>query len=170
MTIVVHASGGGAPGVLTIGGAEYRCAIGRGGIMPGKREGDGASPAGIWPLRRVLYRADRIARPETNLPLAVIQPDDGWCDAPGDPAYNRQVVLPYAASHEELWREDKLYDVVTIIGYNDDPVVAGLGSAIFLHVATMDYAPTAGCAALGLDDLLNVLAELGPGSTLEFRN
>jgi L,D-peptidoglycan transpeptidase YkuD (ErfK/YbiS/YcfS/YnhG family) len=164
MNVVIHADSR-----VAIGDTSYRAAIGRNGIVTDKREGDGASPAGIWPLRRVMYRADRLLRPETNLPLSVIQPDDGWCDAPGDDAYNTAVKLPYPASHEELWREDRLYDVVAVIGYNDDPVVPGRGSAIFLHVATPDYARTAGCVALALDDLLNVLAELGPGSTLEFK-
>jgi L,D-peptidoglycan transpeptidase YkuD (ErfK/YbiS/YcfS/YnhG family) len=165
MKIVVHGDGW-----LVAGTQAYRAAIGRGGISANKREGDGASPEGLWPLRQVMYRADRLGRPESNLPLREIRKTDGWCDAPGDPAYNRLVALPYAPSHEDLWRDDHVYDVIAVVGYNDDPPRAGLGSAIFLHVAQPDYAPTAGCAALALDDLLNVLAECGPGSTLEFTN
>ena len=66
-----------------------------------------------------------------------------------------------------LWREDGLYDLVVILGYNDDPPVAGRGSAIFLHVARPDYAPTQGCVALARPDLEAVLALAAPGSVLE---
>src|SRR3546814_4591305 len=72
------------------------------------------TPVGRWPLRRVLYRADRIARPVTVLPCQPIAPDDGWCDDPADPAYNRPVRLPYPARHERLTRDDHLYDLVVV--------------------------------------------------------
>ena len=100
------------------------------------------------------------------MPLSGIAQDDGWCDAPGDPAYNRPVKLPYSASAERLWREDHLYDIIVVLGFNDDPVVAGKGSAIFLHLAKADYAPTAGCVALALDDMLAALAQLKPGDCI----
>ena len=108
----------------------------RPGVKPAadKREGDLASPAGVWPIRRVLYRPDRGAAPATALPAAQIAPDDGWCDAPGDPDYNRPVYLPYPASAEHMWLESGVYDIVVILGHNDDPVVPGMGSAIFLHL------------------------------------
>ncbi len=149
------------------GGRSFRCAIGRGAIAREKREGDGVTPIGRWPIRRVLYRADRVAAPETPFDCAAIGPDDGWCDDPGDPAYNRPVRLPYAASHERMTRDDGLYDVVVVLGHNDDPVVSGAGSAIFLHVARDDYGPTEGCVALALPDLLEVLRTAGPGSAVD---
>src|SRR5277367_6867478 len=95
-------------GRLSLAGRDVRCALGRAGVRsaPGKREGDGATPAGLWPLRGVLWRPDRLAAPSSRLPVGPIQPDDGWCDAPGDPAYNRPVHLPYPGSAERLWRED----------------------------------------------------------------
>jgi L,D-peptidoglycan transpeptidase YkuD (ErfK/YbiS/YcfS/YnhG family) len=140
-------------------GQTYRCAIGRAGIVATKREGDHASPLGCFALRRVLYRADRLAAPQTALPVAAIDPDDGWCDAPEDTAYNQPVTLPYRASAEMLWREDHLYDVVVVLGHNDSPVVAGCGSAIFMHIAQADYSPTEGCVALAQEDLLGVLSD-----------
>ncbi len=145
-----------------------RCALGKGGVVDAahKREGDGASPLGDWPIRRVFFRPDRLQAPKTGLNLQEILADDGWCDAPGDENYNRLVKLPYPASAEKMWREDSVYDVVVELGYNDDPAVDGLGSAIFLHVKRGDYEPTEGCVALSLDDLLNVLADAGPGSSL----
>ena len=150
---------------------QVRCALGRGGVKPAaeKREGDGASPAGVWPMRRVLWRADRLVRPATALPLTAIGEADGWCDAPGDPNYNRPVRLPYLASAERLWLDEGLYDVVVVLGYNDDPPVAGMGSAIFLHVARPDYAPTAGCVAVALRDLLETLALAEPGDAVEIK-
>ncbi|HZS83321.1 MAG TPA: L,D-transpeptidase family protein [Stellaceae bacterium] len=140
-------------------GARLRCALGRGGVSARKCEGDGTTPVGSWPMRRLLYRADRVDRPTTFLAASPIAPDDGWCDAPADRNYNRPVKLPYAASAECLWREDRIYDLVVPLGYNDAPAVPGAGSAIFLHLAQADFAPTAGCVALALPDLLAVLAE-----------
>ena len=134
--------------------------------MADKREGDGGTPVGTFALRRLLYRPDRAAAPATRLPVQALTPADGWCDDPDDRAYNRPVTLPFAASHEKMWREDNIYDVVVVLGHNDDPPVAGRGSAIFLHVARPDYRPTEGCVALALDDLLRVLADCGPETRL----
>ncbi len=139
-------------------GRRYRAAIGTGGIGSAKMEGDGVTPAGLLPLRRVLYRADRLARPRAAVPLMPLAPHDGWCDDPEDSAYNQPVRLPYAARHEELWRADAIYDVIGILGWNDAPVAKRRGSAVFLHVARTGYDPTQGCIALGLPDLLDILA------------
>jgi len=144
-------------------GRSVKAVVGRSGLIAAadKREGDGATPIGSWPLRRVWWRQDRlVAAPVTALPLRAIARDDGWCDAPGDPAYNRPVRLPYGASAENLWREDGLYDVVVELGHNDAPPIPGLGSAIFLHVALPDRPHTQGCVALALCDLLDLLAAL----------
>ena len=153
-------------GFLIVAGRTLACALGRSGITGGKREGDGATPAGRFRLRRVLYRPDRGAQPSTSLPVAAIAPDDGWCDSPSDPAYNRQIRLPHRASAESLWRDDHLYDVVVVLGHNDEPIVAGLGSAIFLHLATHDYAATAGCIALSAGDMFDVLGGCGPTTVM----
>ncbi len=145
-------------------GRTLRCAVGRGGIAVDKREGDGATPTGRFALRRALYRPDRlIAAPATGLPRAALTEQDGWCDDPADAAYNQPVRLPFGAHHERLWRDDGLYDVIVVLGHNDRPVVAGLGSGIFLHVAAPGFAPTEGCVALALDDLLGVLRDAVPG-------
>lgn len=154
-------------GRLRFNGRLFRCAIGRSGIRRVKTEGDGATPAGIFPLRRALYRPDRIGMPATGIPVSAIAADDGWCDAPGDPNYNRAVALPYPASHETLWRADELYDLLVVLGHNDDPPEPGAGSAIFLHVARPDYAPTEGCIALALADLRQILACCGAETRLQ---
>ena len=154
-------------GVLDWGAGARRCAVGRAGIAQKTEEGDGVTPLGRFAVRRVLYRADRLSRPKTALQVRMIMPGDGWCDAPSDRRYNQPVTLPYDASAEKMWREDSLYDVVAVLGFNDAPVVPGKGSALFLHVARADYAPTQGCVALALPDLLAALAQLAPGDAVE---
>ena len=157
-----------ADGVIEVGSRVPRCALGLNGVIAAcdKREGDGCSPAGVWPLRRVLYRPDRGPGPATRLPVAPLTPTDGWCDDPADGAYNRPVALPYPASAEALWREDGLYDLLVVLGHNDAPVTPGAGSAIFLHVAAPDHAPTLGCVALARADLEALLAIADPGDAL----
>lgn len=155
-----------ANGRCAFRGAVYDCVLGSGGIVTDKKEGDGGTPAGRWPLRRLLYRGDRGAPPPCVLPAATIAPDDGWCDDAADPAYNRPVKLPFAPSHEEMWRADALYDLVVVVGHNDDPPVPGAGSAIFLHLARPDRGPTAGCVAFARADLETILAGLEADSHL----
>lgn len=148
---------------LDWGNGRKRAAVGSAGIAVKGGEGDGVTPRGIFPVREIFYRADRMAAPRTQLPLRLIQGDDGWCDAPDDPNYNRLVKLPYPASAEHMWREDHLYDLVAVLGYNDNPVVPGRGSAIFVHMARGDYAATHGCVALAYEDLLAAIEQLRTG-------
>lgn len=151
-------------GVLRLDGRVMRCALGRGGVRTDKREGDGATPAGDWPMHSLFYRPDRLDLPETSLPTRPITERDGWCDDPSHKDYNRLVALPFAASHERLWRDDRLYDGLIVLGYNTDPPVPGLGSAIFLHIARADYGPTEGCVALAPPDFRDLVAVCGPDS------
>ena len=159
-----------APGgswVLEVRGQSFPCAVGRRGVaQPGaKREGDGMTPSGDYAFRELLYRADKVdakALPAAWKPQP-LQKTDGWCDEAQDPQYNKRVALPYAPSHEELWRPDDLYDLIVPIGYNDDPVVPGKGSAIFFHVASSGYGPTAGCVAVSKAHYLQILNLVKPG-------
>ncbi len=156
-------------GWLDLGrGRRVRCVFGRAGVAEAadKREGDGKTPLGVWPLRRVLYRADHGGEPATALETRAILPDEGWCDSPDDPSYNQPVRLPYPASAERLWRDDRLYDLVVVLGHNDDPVEPGMGSAIFLHLATPDYRPTEGCVAVRRADMELLLRAARPGDAL----
>jgi L,D-peptidoglycan transpeptidase YkuD (ErfK/YbiS/YcfS/YnhG family) len=147
----------GADGWAQFGAERCRCAVGPAGFSFDKREGDGATPVGAWPCRMLYYRPDRLSAPRTGLPTIALKPEDGWCDAPGDPRYNRLVTLPYPASAETLWRDDHVYDLIVPLGYNDAPVVPGRGSAIFLHLARLDFIATQGCIALAFIDLLAFL-------------
>lgn len=154
-------------GWLTFEGRKFRCALGKGGIKPDKREGDGSTPAGRFSLRQLFYRPDRIAAPASRLPRQPLRETDGWCDDPAHSDYNRLVVLPHPARCEELWRKDHVYNLLITLGYNDSPPIAGLGSAIFLHLARPDYAPTEGCVALAKPDFLALLAALPAEAAIE---
>lgn len=158
-----------ADGRFITGDLSFRCALGKGGVISAenKREGDGASPIGIWPISNVYYRPDRIARPQTGLNCIPLRPHDGWCDDPTDPLYNRPVTLPYPASHEKLWRVDHVYNVICELGFNDDPILPGQGSAIFMHLAKVNYEPTEGCVALAEADLLEVMKICTAQTTVE---
>jgi L,D-peptidoglycan transpeptidase YkuD (ErfK/YbiS/YcfS/YnhG family) len=128
-----------------------------------KREGDGKTPLGTYLLRSVFVRADRVTELKTYLPVQALEPAAGWCDAVDDTAYNRFVLHPYAASAEHLWRDDGLYDVIVVLGHNDDPVIPGQGSAIFLHCCKFDeegaMRPTLGCVAVPKEALLELLQD-----------
>jgi len=154
-------------GYIEFAGHKVRCALGRGGLSSTKHEGDGATPIGEFRLGRVFYRADRIAGPpETGLATFQITQDMGWCDDVDHRDYNTLIRLPHPARHENLWRGENVYDVVIEILYNTDPVRAGRGSAIFIHVAKPDYSPTEGCIALTYCDILFLLRNCNDGDTV----
>jgi L,D-peptidoglycan transpeptidase YkuD (ErfK/YbiS/YcfS/YnhG family) len=153
-------------GLLKWPGGETRAAVGRAGVSARKKEGDGATPAGTFPLVAAFYRADRTAMPRSRLPLRALSPSDAWVDDSADRNYNRLVALPYPAHTEPMWLDDAVYDLLVVIGYNTTPVVPGAGSAIFLHVARPDFSPTAGCIAVGKEVLIRLMPLLGSGSTI----
>ncbi len=160
----------GSRGIVLAGGRCLPCALGRGGIKALKREGDGATPLGVFEMRGVFFRRDRVQPPRGGLRGREIKPRDGWCDSPGDRNYNRPVRHPYPASAERMWRDDGLYDLVGVIGYNDLPRVRGRGSAIFLHVANgsrqRGFKPTEGCVALERCDVAWLMSRLSRRSRL----
>lgn len=150
----------------SIGNISLPCRIGRAGFIDGKdgAEGDAKTPLGLYHLRWGFYRADRLPGPPTcarnPLTWRKTQKTDGWCDAKNDPAYNRFIRLPHSASHEALWREDGVYDLVLIMSHNDSPPTPGLGSAVFLHVAQPDDRSTLGCVAFAPEEMVRLLPRL----------
>ena len=164
-TIAAHPAD--TQGRLRTGDLDVPCAFGRSGLTTQKQEGDGATPIGRWLLRELYWRPDRPNPPETGLPSRQISINDGWCDAPDHPDYNRPVKLPFSASHEKLWRDDPLYDLMIPLGYNDDPVVPGQGSAIFFHLARENYQPTEGCVAIAENHMRLLLPLLSARTILE---
>lgn len=144
-----------------LNGKEIPCAIGKNGIMSHKVEGDACTPAGEWFLRHVYYRPERLEKPLTSLSITAIEPHMGWCDAPQHPFYNQLVTLPFADSHEKLWRDDSAYDVLITTSHNTNPTLPSKGSAIFIHLIRFDDQgaplPTEGCLALRQPDLYEAL-------------
>ncbi|WP_273503309.1 L,D-transpeptidase family protein [Paracoccus sphaerophysae] len=152
------------PAGLRFLGRVIPASLGRGGVTTAKREGDGATPAGLHRIARLLYRPDRLPRPA---PWAEpIGPGDLWCDDPADPAYNLAVRAPLAASHETLRRADPLYDLVLVTDWNWPVATPGAGSAIFLHQWRRPGYPTAGCIAMSRADLRWLAARAVPGTRL----
>jgi L,D-peptidoglycan transpeptidase YkuD (ErfK/YbiS/YcfS/YnhG family) len=154
-------------GWLIAGPLALPVALGRGGIKANKREGDGGTPRGTFTLRRLWWRADRMPRPRTGLPVRRIRPSDGWCEDPNDRRYNRPVDVPRNSTADRLWRTDALYDLIIEISHNTRPRVVGRGSAVFVHVARQKFAPTAGCIALQADTLRRLVERLGPHTRIE---
>ncbi len=162
---------GGAPhrGRLIAGTLALCCALGRAGLTSDKREGDGATPRGRLTLLHAFVRPGRVCRAGALTPTRLVRQNDLWCDDPRGFLYNRHLRGPARASHEDLWREDRLYDFVGVLDYNIRPARRGRGSAIFFHVATEDLAPTAGCVALRARDLARLLPRLARRAALEIR-
>lgn len=141
-------------------GNSVRCALGETGMRALKKEGDRSTPMGTWRLIGAFFRADRMPRPFCRLPLRAIQKNWGWCDDKTSCAYNRFVKLPCRSSHETLWREDRLYDLIIVMDYNFKFRVKNRGSAIFLHCAAPGLSPTKGCIALEKNDFRRLLPRL----------
>lgn len=156
-------------GTLRLGNLVVPCALGRSGVTHRKREGDGGTPAGRYALVEIRYRADRIARPSSALPIRRSRPRDGWCDARGDRNYNRPVELPYPASAETMWRDDAVYDIVVILDWNLSRRSQGKGSAIFFHLARPGFTPTEGCVAVTRADMQKILRHVRPGAAIAVR-
>ncbi len=148
---------------LKLKGKEYKCALGKKGVTRDKKEGDLATPVGCFLIREVFYRKDRLGEQTFSFKTNVISENDAWCDDVDNKRYNKHIILADSeVSNEKLWREDDVYDVVAVLGHNDNPPVPGKGSAIFMHVACEGYIKTAGCIALSQKDLLEVLKSADP--------
>jgi L,D-peptidoglycan transpeptidase YkuD (ErfK/YbiS/YcfS/YnhG family) len=145
-------------GWLLAGPLVLPIAIGRGGIRANKREGDGGTPRGTFRLRRLWWRADRMSRPMTQLPVRRIRGDDAWCADPRDRHYNQPVRRDASTCGDRLKRADHLYDLIVELDHNTRPRIAGRGSAVFIHIARPGFTPTAGCVALAAPALRRLLA------------
>ena len=155
-------------GLLLAGNAAIPCLLGKTGISPNKHEGDGATPSGRYELLFGFYRPDRVSPPPTKLPLQALTPSDGWCDDPAHPAYNRPVDLPFAASHEKMWRHDRLYDICLIMDHNFTIRHRNRGSAVFFHL-TAGKPYTAGCVAISREAMMKLLPHLKTGTVMDIR-
>lgn len=162
--------GGKSRGLLRAGALVLPVALGRGGIIANKREGDGGTPRGQFRPLRLWWRADRLPRPRTLLPTRRITRAAAWSEDPTDRNYNRPVRRSANEPGDRLWRSDSLYDLFIEIDHNVRPRVAGRGSAVFIHVARHSFGPTAGCVALRLQDLLQLSQRIGPRTRITIHN
>ncbi len=149
-------------GWLCAAGLTIPVALGRGGILANKREGDGGTPKGTFRPRRLWWRSDRHARPQTFLPVRAIRPEDAWCEDPRSRHYNRPIRLKRDEGGDRLTRADHLYDFIVEIDHNTSPRIAGRGSAVFLHLVRDNFGPTAGCVSMTRSAMLRLLRRLGP--------
>jgi L,D-peptidoglycan transpeptidase YkuD (ErfK/YbiS/YcfS/YnhG family) len=159
---VQRAAGDPRRGWLTADGWTVPVALGRGGILANKREGDGGTPRGIYRPLQLWWRADRHRRPQTFLPARPIRPEDGWCEDPNDRRYNQPIRLTRSEAGDRLTREDHLYDFIVEIDHNSAPRIAGRGSAVFLHLARTNFSATAGCVSMTKSAMLRLLRRMGP--------
>src|SRR3954469_25258149 len=156
-------------GWLIAGPQAFPVALGRGGILANKREGDGGTPRGVFRPLRLWWRGDRGPRPRTRLPVRRIAADDAWCEDPADRRYNRPIKMATGQSGDRLRRDDHLYDFVIEIEHSARPRVAGRGSAVFIHLARPGLAPTAGCIAMPRAQLCHLLEKISPGTRIIIR-
>ena len=138
-------------------GYKLKCCIGKSGITSSKKEGDLATPKGLFKLGLLYYRNDRNKKIKCKLPKKIINKKMGWCNDSRSKKYNKEIRFPFRYSAEKLYRRDKNYDLIINIKYNHKPVIKNKGSAIFLHITNNKYKPTAGCIALAKKDFLKIL-------------
>jgi len=139
---------------------KIKCTIGKNGIAKNKKEGDLKTTKGIFKLKKIFYRKDRIKFIKTSLKKDSLKKNIGWCDDPTSKNYNKEIKFPFKDSAEKLWRKDNIYDIIIILNYNFNPIIKNKGSAIFLHICKKNYAPTKGCVAINKKDMMDLLANI----------
>ena len=138
-------------------GYKLKCSIGKYGLTNFKKEGDLATPKGLFKLGLLYYRKDRIKLLKCKIKKKVIKKSMGWCNDSRSKKYNREIYFPFKYSAEKLYRRDRIYDIFINIKYNHSPIIKEKGSAIFLHLSNKKYKPTSGCVAILKKDFLKIL-------------
>ena len=151
---------------LTYNKLKVKCAIGKKGIGNKKREGDLITPIGLFDIKYVLYRKDRV-KVLTKLKKKVIKKNMGWCDDPKSSHYNKLVKLPFAHRHEKLYKRENVYDIILVLNYNMNPIKKNKGSAIFIHIAKNNFKETEGCVAIKKQNLIKLLKEISPNTKVK---
>ena len=151
---------------LTYNKLKVKCAIGKKGIGIKKKEGDLITPTGQFKIKYILYRKERV-KISTKLKKIIIKKNMGWCDDPKSSDYNKLVKLPFAYSHEKLFRKDNIYDIILVLNYNMSPVKKNKGSAIFIHIAKKDFKKTEGCVAIRKPSLIKLVKEMNSNTKVK---
>ncbi len=145
---------------LTYNNYKVKCAIGKKGIDFKSKEGDLITPKGIYKIKFILYRKDRIKNIQTKLRKIQIKKNMGWCDDPKSKKYNKLIYSPINYSYEKLYKRENIYDIILVLNYNMNPIKKNKGSAIFIHVAKKNYKKTEGCVAIKKNHLLNIIKNI----------
>jgi len=146
--------------LLTIANYKLKCSIGKSGIRKIKKEGDLATPKGVFKIGYLYYRKDRIKKIKTNIKKKIIRKNMGWCNDSRSKKYNKEIKFPFQYSAEKLYRKDNIYDLLIDIKYNSRPTTKLKGSAIFLHLTSLKYKPTAGCVAISKTNFLKIIPHI----------
>jgi L,D-peptidoglycan transpeptidase YkuD (ErfK/YbiS/YcfS/YnhG family) len=154
-------------GYLKYKNLKFRCALGKGGVKKKIIEGDNITPKGIFKIIKIYYRPDKIRKIKTLIKKIKIKKNMGWCDDPNSDFYNKQIKLPTKLSHEKLYRNDNLYDLIAVLNYNTNPIIKNKGSAIFMHITKSSYKKTAGCIALKKKDLIKIISQIEKGTKIK---
>lgn len=153
-------------------GAEFPVVVGRTGLAWGqdsaperatgfKKEGDGKSPAGMFPLTRVFGTA---VKPEQlTFPYVRLESQTECVDDVNSTHYNKIVGRSQVGNFDWKSSEKMLaigppYELGVFVAYNSYPVVRGNGSCIFLHIWKDAATPTAGCTAMERADLERIVS------------
>jgi L,D-peptidoglycan transpeptidase YkuD (ErfK/YbiS/YcfS/YnhG family) len=147
-------------GYLKYKNLKFRCALGKGGVKKKTMEGDNITPKGIFKIIKIYYRPDKIKKIKTAIKKSKIKKNMGWCDDPKSRFYNKLINLPTKYSHEKLYRNDNLYDLIIVLSYNTSPIIKNKGSAIFMHIANNSYKKTKGCIALKKEHLIKIISKI----------
>ena len=118
------------------------------------------TPIGLFKIRQVLYRKDRIKNFKTKIRKNFIKENMGWCDDPKSNKYNKLINFPFKYSAEKLYRRENIYDIILVLNFNMNPVKKNKGSAIFIHVAKKNFQPTQGCVALDKSELIKMVKSI----------
>tara|TARA_B100002052_G_C15649920_1_gene492355 strand:+ start:148 stop:648 length:501 start_codon:yes stop_codon:yes gene_type:complete len=155
---------------LTLNDYKAKCAIGKRGIGYKRKEGDLITPKGIYKIKYILYRKDRVKKIQTKIKKIAIRKDMGWCDDPKSNNYNQLIKLPFAYNFEKLFRKENCYDIILILNYNMAPIVKNKGSAIFIHIASKNYKKTEGCIAVKKIHLLKIIKKINKNTKVKIGN
>jgi D-alanyl-D-alanine dipeptidase len=130
-----------------------------------KAEGDGKSPAGMFPLT---FAFGSSMKPESlTFPYTRLGAYTECVDDVNSHHYNRvvgrdQVGIFDWKSSEKMLEIGPPYELGVFVAYNSYPVVKGNGSCIFLHIWKDATTPTAGCTAMNRFDLERIVSWLEP--------
>ena len=135
---------------LIIDDFYLKCCIGKNGLNSNKKEGDYTTPKGLFKLKRLYFRRDRVGVPKCNIKKKMITKNMSWCDDSKNAMYNQEILVFNKKNKENFYRKDYKYDYLITINHNEKKTPFK-GSAIFIHL-TNDYKPTEGCIALKKND------------------